>query len=100
LNARPGGKVYLDFLSNPEPVNRGGGAFSLETWTPMSARILKTMTRCRSLPIDRLRRMNPLAIELYRMHGTDLASEPLEFAMNNQHMNGGILIDDWGRTSS
>ncbi|MBL6920502.1 MAG: FAD-binding protein, partial [Puniceicoccaceae bacterium] len=35
----------------------------------------------------------------YRMHGTDLAAEPLEFAMNNQHMNGGILIDDWGRTS-
>jgi aspartate oxidase len=33
------------------------------------------------------------------MHGTDLAIEPLEFAMNNQHMNGGILIDDWGRTS-
>ncbi|MBL6920332.1 MAG: hypothetical protein ISR41_07525 [Puniceicoccaceae bacterium] len=33
------------------------------------------------------------------MHGTDLAAEPLEFAMNNQHMNGGILIDDWGRTS-
>ena len=33
------------------------------------------------------------------MHGTNLEQEPLEFTMNNQHMNGGILIDDWGRTS-
>ena len=29
------------------------------------------------LPIERLVRMNPLAIELYRMHGHDIASDPL-----------------------
>ena len=49
--------------------------------------------------MERVRRMNPRAIGLYRMHGIDVAAEPLEFAMNKQHMNGGILIDDWGRTS-
>lgn len=33
------------------------------------------------------------------MHGNDLTKEPLEFAMNNQHMNGGIEVDIWGQTS-
>lgn len=53
----------------------------------------------KELPIDRLRHMNPLAIELYRRYKIDIASEPLEFAVNNQHMNGGIMVDTWGRTN-
>ena len=52
-----------------------------------------------ALPIDRLRHMNPLAIELYRRYKVDIAAEPLEFAVNNQHMNGGIAVDTWGRSS-
>jgi aspartate oxidase len=43
--------------------------------------------------------MNPLAIELYRRYKVDIAAEPLEFAVNNQHMNGGIMVDVWGRSS-
>ncbi|MBC8188973.1 MAG: FAD-binding protein [Puniceicoccaceae bacterium] len=98
LEQKAGRKVYLDFLRNPEPVNEGD-VFSLDDLDPDVRAYLETNEALFELPIDRLRRMNPLAIELYRMHGTDLAAEPLEFAMNNQHMNGGILIDDWGRTS-
>jgi succinate dehydrogenase / fumarate reductase flavoprotein subunit len=98
LEQSAGRKVYLDFLRNPEPV-REGDAFSLENLDPDVREYLENNEALQELPIDRLRRMNPLAIELYRMHGTDLASEPLEFTMNNQHMNGGIFIDDWGRTS-
>lgn len=98
LEQQAGRKVYLDFLRNPEPVNEGE-TFSLDDLDPDVREYLENNEALQELPIDRLRRMNPLAIELYRMHGTDLASEPLEFAMNNQHMNGGILIDDWGRTS-
>ena len=52
-----------------------------------------------AMPIDRLRHMNPLAIELYRRYKIDIAAEPLEFAVNNQHMNGGIAVDTWGRSS-
>ena len=52
-----------------------------------------------ALPIDRLRHMNPLAIELYRRYKVDIVAEPLEFAVNNQHMNGGIVVDTWGRSS-
>ena len=52
-----------------------------------------------AMPIDRLRHMNPLAIELYRRYKIDIAAEPLEFAVNNQHMNGGIAVDTWARSS-
>jgi succinate dehydrogenase/fumarate reductase flavoprotein subunit len=98
LEQKAGRKVYLDFLRNPEPVNEGE-TFSLEDLDPDVRAYLENNEALYELPIDRLRRMNPLAIELYKMHGSDLCQEPLEFAMNNQHMNGGILIDDWGKTS-
>ncbi|RME70985.1 MAG: FAD-binding protein, partial [Verrucomicrobia bacterium] len=98
LEQKAGRKVYLDFLRNPDPVNEGE-AFSLDDLDPDVRAYLENNDALLELPIDRLRRMNPLAIELYRMHGTDIAKEPLEFTMNNQHMNGGILIDDWGRTT-
>ncbi|MGZ0655596.1 FAD-binding protein [Coraliomargarita sp. W4R53] len=98
LECQAGRKVYLDFLRNPEPVN-DGEIFSLDDLDPDVRTYLENNEALYDLPIDRLRRMNPLAIELYRMHGTDVCKEPLEFAMNNQHMNGGILINDWGQTS-
>lgn len=41
--------------------------------------------------------MNPLSISLYKMHGYDLTTQPLQFAMNNQHMNGGIEVDIWDK---
>jgi len=98
LERKAGRKVYLDFLRNPEPVNEGE-KFSLDDLDPDVRSYLENNDALYDLPIDRLRRMNPLSIELYKMHGTDLRVEPLEFAVNNQHMNGGILINDWGQTS-
>jgi len=98
VEQQAGRKVYLDFLRNPDPVN-DDEAFSLDDLDPDVRAYLENNEALQELPIDRLLRMNPLAIELYRMHGTDVAAEPLECAMNNQHMNGGILINDWGQTS-
>ena len=43
--------------------------------------------------------MNPLSIELYKRYKKDITREPLAFAVNNQHMNGGIAVDIWGCTS-
>ena len=43
--------------------------------------------------------MNPLSIELYKRYKYDITREPLEFAINNQHMNGGLAVDTWGATS-
>ncbi|MGL4321616.1 MAG: FAD-binding protein, partial [Paracoccaceae bacterium] len=36
---------------------------------------------------------------LYLRYKVDIRAEPLEFAVNNQHMNGGIAVDSWGRSS-
>jgi succinate dehydrogenase / fumarate reductase flavoprotein subunit len=52
-----------------------------------------------ALPIDRLRQMNPLSIELYLRYKVDIRQAPLEFAVNHQHMNGGIAVDTWGRSN-
>ncbi len=43
--------------------------------------------------------MNPLSIELYRRYKKDITRDPLEFAVNNQHMNGGVAVNVWGETS-
>ena len=40
--------------------------------------------------------MNPLSIELYKRYKKDITRDPLEFAVNNQHMNGGCVVDIWG----
>lgn len=97
LEQRAGRIVYLDFLRNPDPAG-DGKPFSLEDLDADVFAYLENNDALLALPIDRLHRMNPLAIELYRMHGSDLTKQPLQFGMNNQHMNGGIQIDDWGRT--
>lgn len=93
-----GRKVYMDFLRNPEPVP-DDLPFSLERLDDDVRAYLENNDALDELPIGRLRRMNPLSISLYRMHGHDLENAPLQFAMNNQHMNGGIEVDIWGQTS-
>ncbi|MDR3375562.1 MAG: FAD-binding protein, partial [Ancalomicrobiaceae bacterium] len=50
-------------------------------------------------PLERLSKMNPLSIELYKRYKRDITREPLEFGVNNQHMNGGLAVDIWGETS-
>ena len=43
--------------------------------------------------------MNPLSIELYKRYKYDITKDPLEFRINNQHMNGGLAVNGWGETS-
>lgn len=93
-----GRRVYLDFNRNLLPVP-GDKAFSLNRLDEDVAAYLKTSGAVQDRPIDRLRHMNPLAIELYKRYKVDITAAPLEFAVNNQHMNGGIAVDTWGRTS-
>ncbi|MCB1518383.1 MAG: FAD-binding protein [Hyphomicrobiaceae bacterium] len=93
-----GRRVFMDFNRNPLPV-RGDLPFSLERLDEDVRAYLGTAGATQQLPIARLTHMNPLAIELYRRYKIDIAKEPLEFAVNNQHMNGGIAVDLWGRSS-
>lgn len=93
-----GRRVFMDFNRNPLPV-AGDVPFALERLDDDVRRYLASAGATQSQPIDRLRHMNPLSIELYRRYKVDIAAAPLEFAVNNQHMNGGIAVDCWGRSS-
>jgi succinate dehydrogenase / fumarate reductase, flavoprotein subunit len=93
-----GRRVFMDFNRNPLPVP-GDLPFSLDRLDGDVAAYLATAGAGQVQPIDRLRHMNPLSIALYRRAKIDIAAEPLEFAVNNQHMNGGIAVDVWGRSS-
>ncbi|UFW79810.1 FAD-dependent oxidoreductase [Rhizobium sp. SU303] len=93
-----GRRVFMDFNRNPLPVP-GDLPFSLERLDEDVRLYLGKAGADQDMPIDRLKHMNPLAIELYRRYKIDIAEEPLEFAVNNQHMNGGIMVDTWSRSS-
>ena len=93
-----GRRVYMDFNRNPVAVP-GDQPFSLDRLDADVATYLQQAGATQAQPIDRLRHMNPLAIELYRRYKVDITTQPLEFAVNHQHMNGGIAVDIWGRSS-
>ncbi len=82
-----GRKVYMDFRRNPS---------NLSDFSHLLPEAYEYLKRCNALdgtPIDRLKKMNPMAIELYRNHGIDLYQEPLEIMVCAQHHNGGISVD-------
>jgi succinate dehydrogenase/fumarate reductase flavoprotein subunit len=93
-----GRKVFMDFNRNPLPVP-GDAEFSLDRLDDDVRAYLANCSALLAQPIDRLRKMNPLSIELYKRYKYDITCEPLEFAINNQHMNGGLAVDTWGATS-
>ena len=91
-------KVLMDFNRNPQPVP-GDAPFSLDRLDADVKAYLENNGALLGLPIERLARINPLSIELYRRSKKDITRDPLEFAVNNQHMNGGIAVDIWGRSN-
>jgi succinate dehydrogenase / fumarate reductase flavoprotein subunit len=95
---RSGRKVFMDFNRNPLPVP-GDAEFDLNRLDLDVRAYLSSAGALLEKPIDRLREMNPLSIELYKRYKYDITSDPLEFAVNNQHMNGGLAVDRWGATS-
>jgi succinate dehydrogenase/fumarate reductase flavoprotein subunit len=83
-----GRRVFLDFRRNPEGFRfEDLGGEALDYLTRSGAR--------QDTPIERLRVMNPGAVDLYREHGIDLAVEPLEIAVCAQHNNGGLAGNIW-----
>lgn len=82
-------KIYLDYTKNP---------FGMET---LDASLLSAEARdylgaagaLSGRPIDRLRRMNEPACELFLHKGVDLTREPLQIALCAQHCNGGVAVD-------
>ncbi len=88
-----GRRVYMDFRSNPSWNGSDQNLFSeLE---PEAFQYLQKSDALFGSPFDRLRKMNPMAIELYAQHGIDLQNEPLEIAVCAQHHNGGLKGNIW-----
>ncbi len=95
---RAGRKVFMDFNRNPLPVP-GDAEFDLDRLDPDVRAYLSNAGALLEKPLDRLSKMNPLSIELYKRYKYDITRDPLEFAVNNQHMNGGVAVDGWGATN-
>jgi succinate dehydrogenase/fumarate reductase flavoprotein subunit len=92
--AERGRHVFLDYTLNPSGVG-GLGDFSLHLLDEEARTYLERSGALRETPIERLRAMNQPAIDLFRSHGIDLATERLEIAVCAQHSNGGIRGDIW-----
>ena len=89
-----GRRVYLDFRRNPSGMGSGFGLIPEEAkkYLEHSGALLLT-------PYQRLQKLNPAAIGLYREHGIDLSNEMLEIAVCAQHQNGGADVDVNWQTS-
>lgn len=83
-----GRKVFLDYTRNPSGLSQDFSSIGAEAYD-----YLKRSGALGGTPIERLRIMNPLAIDLYMQHGIDLSKEMLEIRISAQSHNGGILVD-------
>ena len=85
---KQGNKVFLDFTKNPKGLEDGFEALPEEAYE-----YLRLSNALFGTPIERLKKMNVGAIELYASHGIDLYAERLEIAVSAQHCNGGVAVD-------
>ncbi len=86
---KSGNRVYLDFMKNPRGLEDGFDILPPEAYT-----YLERSGALFGTPIERLKKMNEGAIELYKSHGIDLFKEYLEIAVCAQHSNGGVAVDE------
>jgi succinate dehydrogenase/fumarate reductase flavoprotein subunit len=83
-----GNSIFLDFRTNPAGFENGFGALS-----PEACSYLKNSDALFGTPLERLQKMNPQAVDLYREHHIDLCTELLEVSVCAQHNNGGLRVD-------
>ncbi len=93
-----GRRVYLDYMHNPSCMEKNG-CLTFECLTGEAREYLENCGGLLETPFERLKYMNPSAIELYKSHHIDLSKEYLEIAVCAQHNNGGIAGNQWWETS-
>lgn len=81
-----GRKVYLDYRKNPE-------SFDFAKLCDEAKEYLTVTEALADTPIERLRKLNSKAIDVYLRQGIDLTSETLRVAVCAQHNNGGVYTD-------
>jgi len=87
-------RVFLDFTRNP------GGAgklqdFSFNLLSKEAYSYLEKSGAFLSTPLERLKKMNQPAVDIYKKHGIDLAKDCLEIAVCAQHNNDGLKGNIW-----
>ncbi len=83
---RKGARVFIDYTAEPEGMRTDIiGDEARAFWAEAGLGV--------GSPYERLARLNPRAVELYRSHGIDPAKEPIEIGVCAQHNNGGIKTD-------
>ncbi len=87
-----GNKVFLDYRNNPESYNQNELDLIAKEYLENSNALLNN-------PIERLKQLNRDAFELYKSHNIDLTKVPLEIAVCNQHLNGGVKGEIWWETN-
>lgn len=87
-------RVFLDFTHNPSGDNKLQD-FSFDLLGSEALEYLKKSDAILPTPIERLRKMNQPAIDLYLEHGIDIGREYLEIAVSAQHNNGGLKGNIW-----
>ncbi|MFN2280781.1 MAG: FAD-binding protein, partial [Anaerolineales bacterium] len=81
-------RVFLDYREDPDD-------YSLDEMPDEARDYLTRSGAHQGTPIQRLAHMNPGAIGLYKDHGIDLYTEPLEVRVCAQHNNGGLAGNIW-----
>lgn len=87
-----GRSVFLDFTRNP---SWKGESFDIENIDTEVEIYLKNSNSLKKTPVERLFSINAPAVALFRDHGIDLESEPLQIAVCAQHNNGGLKSNIW-----
>ncbi|HUI93849.1 MAG TPA: FAD-binding protein [Chitinivibrionales bacterium] len=83
-----GRRVFLDYRRNPDEFDFNALSKETHDYLEKSGALLGT-------PVERLKKMNQPAIDLYKDHGIDITKEPLEIAVCSQHNNGGLAGNLW-----
>lgn len=91
-------RVFLDYTRNPSLAGENGG-IDFSRLDKEVHDYLANSGALQATPFERLMHMNPAAVELYKNHGIDLKTEPLEIAVCAQHNNGGLAGDNWWQSN-
>ena len=81
-----GRRVFLDYRCDPPD-------FHLDQCSQETVRYLEKSGAAADSPLERLRRLNAPALQLFAEHGIHLESKALEIAVCAQHNNGGLAGD-------
>jgi succinate dehydrogenase/fumarate reductase flavoprotein subunit len=85
--------VFIDFTRNPSWKN--DDHFLMDNLDPEVYNYLEKSSAICKTPIERLMAINAPSIALYKDHGIDLVTEPLQIAVCAQHNNGGLKANIW-----